>query len=295
MNITIWGTRGSYPVCRQEVMKYGGNTTCLSIEVGNQFFIIDGGTGIARLGQHLLSRHESQSFQLFLTHPHWDHVMGLPFFSPFYNPDYTVNIYGSDSENKRLEEIFSFQHKEQSFPIPFESLKANINLNQIDQGDIKQFEQVKVIAHRLNHPGVNLGYRVESPQGTFVLLTDLAPIENNYLGQGMAKQAEDNPKDFEDKYYNDLVSFIQGADLVMHDTNFTKDEIVGRHHWGHSTPEDALQLLSQLDQPPMLILSHHDPNHPDDMMDAIYEHTRLEGKRRGIEVMIAKEGGQFKL
>lgn len=276
-------------------MKYGGNTTCLSIEAEQQFFIVDGGTGIARLGQHLLTHHEHKHFQLFLTHPHWDHVMGLPFFSPFYNPDYTVDIYGADSENKPLKEIFSFQHKEQSFPVPFESLKAGINLNQIDQGHTSQFGNITVIAHRLNHPGVNLGYRFESQKGVFVILTDLASIEDNYLSQGMAKQAQDNPQKFEERYYHDLVEFIRGADLVMHDTNFTQDEIVGRRHWGHSTPEDALDLLSQLNAPPMLILSHHDPNHPDSMMDDIYQHTRQEGKRRGIEVMIAKEGGSFQL
>lgn len=277
------------------MMKYGGNTTCLSIEAGGHFFIVDGGTGIARLGHSLLADRVHQTFQLFLTHPHWDHVMGLPFFSPFYNPDFTVNIYGADSENKHLKEIFSFQHKEQSFPVPFESLKAHIHLHQIDQGDVQHFDRIQVHSHRLNHPGVDLGYRFESPEGTFVMLTDLAPIEDNYLGQGMVAEAEADPKGFEARYYQALIDFVRGADLVMHDTNFTTEEMVGKRHWGHSTPEDALDLLSHLDAPPMLILSHHDPNHPDAMMDEIYTAVRTEGRRRGIEVMIAKEGGNFEL
>ena len=148
---------------------------------------------------------------------------------------------------------------------------------------------------QLNHPGYDLGYRFEAPSGTFVILTDLAPIENNLLGAGMTEAAEGRQAQFEQDYYSGLVEFVRGADLVYHDTNFTDDEIEGRVHWGHSTPTHALALLSQLESPPGLILSHHDPDHSDDQLDAIYSATRSEGKSRGIEVLIAKEGGSFQL
>ena len=111
------------------------------------------------------------------------------------------------------------------------------------------------------------------------MLTDLAPIEDNHLGMGMQERSLEDPKGLEREYTEGLVEFIRGAALIMHDTNFTEEEIVGKRHWGHSTPEDALKLVSHLDNPPAIMLSHHDPNHTDDDMQHIYETTRRKGPK----------------
>jgi phosphoribosyl 1,2-cyclic phosphodiesterase len=295
MKITVFGTRGSYPVCRPSVVRYGGNTTCLYLECGNDRIIIDGGSGVATLGKQLVDSGASGQLHLFLTHPHWDHVMGLPFFAPFYAPGFAVRVYGADSDNKTLESVLSTQHAERHFPVPFGSLTTSVETQRLAPGEGVQVGSVRIRSLQLNHPGMNLGYRFEGPSGTFVILTDLAPITGNVLGHGMVESAEGKARAFEQDYVSGLVEFLRGADLVYYDTNFTDDEIEGRFHWGHSTPTQALDVVSQLKDGPALILSHHDPNHSDDFMDALYAETRARGREQRVEVLIAREGESFDL
>ncbi|MEC9070994.1 MAG: MBL fold metallo-hydrolase, partial [Myxococcota bacterium] len=236
-----------------------------------------------------------KNLQLFLTHPHWDHVLGYPYFRPFYDERFDITIHGADSENKTLEDIFSTQHKAGNFPVPFQELRASITLNRLQPGTTIRLGDLEVQSLQLNHPGVDLGYRFQAEHASAVLLTDLAPIRDNLLGDGMARLADDNSRAFEQDHYSGLVDFVKGADLVLHDTNFTEEEIVGKRHWGHSTPDDALKLLSHHDAPPALVLTHHDPDHNDEIMDAIYEETKKKGREMGVDVLIAKEGEVFDL
>lgn len=298
MRLTVYGTRASYPVCRPGYTYYGGNTTCFLLEDGGERIIIDGGTGLFPLGRQLVSEaRPAEQLRVFLTHPHWDHVMGFPLFLPAYDSRFHIAIYGADSENKQLDQIFANQHRAGNFPVSFEKLNASLNFRRIVSGASIEAGAVSVRCLQLNHPGVDMGYRFTSRgnTGSIVILTDLAPIEGNHLGDGMAQAADGRARQFEQDYVSALVEFVAGADLVIYDTNFTEDEIVGKRHWGHSTPQEAMRILSHLDDPPALVLSHHDPGHDDATMDAIYEASRLEGKARGIEVFIAREGGVFEL
>jgi phosphoribosyl 1,2-cyclic phosphodiesterase len=296
MRLTIWGTRGSYPVCRPDVSRYGGNSTCFSIECQGQELIIDGGTGIVPLGRQLTRQYpQGRQLSLFLTHSHWDHVLGYPFFGPFYDRRFHIDIYGADSENRTLDDVFSQQYSEDNFPVPFQDQGSHLRLHRIGHGSRINLGSLAVHAIQLNHPGMDLGYRFSTGQGDVAILTDLAPIKDNLLGQEMKSHAGDRPRSFELDYSHSLVELIRGTDLVIYDTNFTEEEIVGKRHWGHSTPEEALRTLSHLDAPPALVLSHHDPGHDDDTMDAILAHTRRLGKTMGIEVLIAREGGVFEL
>ena len=296
MKLKVWGTRGSYPVCRPNVMRYGGNTTCLELWTADDHVVIDGGSGIAPLGRELIvTAGGPMHLNLMLTHPHWDHVLGYPYFQPFYDPRFTIDIYGADSENKTLEAIFSTQHQAGNFPIGFDDLESSLKLNQLQPEQIVNLNTMQVRTIQLNHPGMDLGYRFEANGASVVFLTDLAPIEDNHLGVGMAEKAADNAKALEQDYYSALVEFVRGADLVLHDTNFTEEEIVGKRHWGHSTPQMAIQLLSELDAPPPLVLTHHDPDHSDEMMDEIYEQAKRDGKHDRVDVLIAKEGEVFEL
>jgi phosphoribosyl 1,2-cyclic phosphodiesterase len=277
-------------------MRYGGNTTCLYLEDGATRVIIDGGSGIANLGRQLLAEGLPLDLHLFVTHPHWDHVMGLPFFAPLYHGGNKVCVYGAESQSKSLHSILATQHLESTFPVRFQALAAEILARPLCAGQEVDINGMRVLTIQLNHPGMNLGYRFEgSAGGSFVILTDLAPIERNYLGDGMQERAADGALAFEQVYTTGLLNFVRGADLIYFDTNFTDDEIEGKLHWGHSTPTTALQLLSQLDHPPALVLSHHDPNHSDDFMDQLYEHTRRQGKQHGIEVLIGREREGFEL
>lgn len=297
MHITIWGTRGSYPVCRPEVMRYGGNTTCFELHEGDDRIVVDGGTGAVALGRELVhtERQAGAQVSLFLTHPHWDHVIGLPYFGPFYDEAFTIDVYGASSENRKLEAVLATQHEQAHFPVPFRELRAAIHVHELGPTSRVKLRSLEVSSMQLNHPGMDLGYRFESPSAVAIVLTDLAPIEDNHLGAGMAAAAEGAARAFEQDYYGALVEFVRGADIVLHDTNFTEDEIANRRHWGHSTPDEALRLLSHLDMPPALVLCHHDPDHSDATMDEIYEAAKKAGRRQATEVLIAKEGGVLQL
>ncbi|RLB53907.1 MAG: hypothetical protein DRI90_20735 [Deltaproteobacteria bacterium] len=296
MRLTVHGTRGSYPVCRAGYNRFGGNTTCLFLRSGQDQIIIDGGSGLLPLGDRLArdcdARHR---VHVFLTHPHWDHVVGFPFFRPAYDARFTITIYGADSENKKLEQIFQSQYRSGSFPVAFDALPARMGFHRLQAGDEVRLVDTTVRCIQLNHPGMDLGYRFDSARGSIVILTDLAPIVGNILGLGMKERAADHPHAFEQDYQSMLVDFIKGADLVLYDTNFTEEEIVGKQHWGHSTPQEALQVLGHLDAPPGLVLAHHDPDHDDACMDEIYRLAGRAGGSQGIDVFIAKEGGSFEL
>ena len=295
MKITIYGTRGSYPVCGAKIIRYGGNTTCFYIEYNDEKIIVDGGSGIVKLGDDIMlnSEYFGSEFNILVTHTHWDHIMGFPYFRPFYYKGYKINVTGSDAETMKLQDVFYKQHNRINHPVPFESLKADMTFNEISAGDDFSLGVIKIKTYQLNHPGKDLGYRFETDNGIFVILTDLAVIENNYLAIGFEKLAKEDSKKLERDYYEGLVEFIRGADLVLHDTNFTEEEIQNKRHWGHSSPLDALNLLSEHNSSPALVLSHHDPFHNDRDMDEIYKNAKRKGKDMGIDVLIAKEGGSF--
>ncbi len=296
MRVKVYGSRGSYPVCRRNVVRYGGNTTCWLLESGNEVVIIDGGSGIVSLGRELVTRYpEGRTIHICLTHPHWDHMLGLPFFEPIFKSHFSIIVHGADSENKPLESVLATQHKEDSFPVSFNHLPSNISFDRLQPGDTRCIGHITVSTLQLNHPGMDLGYRFETDRSIFVFFTDLAPIAGNYLGAGMTSRAEGREAAFERDYWASLVAMTAGADLVLHDTNFTDKEIEGHMHWGHSTPSQALELLAQHATPPALILSHHDPGHSDTDMDDIYELAKNQGKEHGVEVLIAKEGGVYQL
>jgi ribonuclease BN (tRNA processing enzyme) len=273
-------------------MRYGGNTTCLLLEHGSEKVVIDGGSGIMPLGRQLMEQSEQGMLSLFLTHAHWDHVLGLPFFKPLYSAGYRVNVYGASTENRRLDDLLATQHADRFFPIRFHELAADIRIRTLSGGETVSLPGIEVSTMQLNHPGLDLGYRFQTKSGVFVMLTDLAPIANNVLGHGMQDTGKCE-KDVATCYTDALTEFVRGADVVVHDTNFTDQEIEGKVHWGHSTPSHALALLSALDQKPALVLSHHDPAHSDDFMDGFYDETRARGRELGVDVMVAREGWSF--
>ena len=179
----------------------------------------------------------------------------------------------------QVDDVFSQQHHGENFPVPFDTLKANINFMKLKGGDNIDLCHFKIKTLQLNHPGIDLGYRFESPNGVFIFLTDLADIKDNILGMNMSEKAKSDPKKYENDYNEKLLQFVTGADIIMHDTNFTEEEIKDKRHWGHSSPDDAINLINKIEnKKPSLILSHHDPFHTDKDMDEIYKITKEKAK-----------------
>ena len=262
MRIRFWGVRGSIPVPGQATVKYGGNTPCLDILTADQqVLIIDAGTGIRRLGQVLLEEYERRVIaRIFLSHTHWDHIQGLPFFAPLISRRNRVNVYGAKRAGKHLEEILAGQFFEPYLPFAYRSLQATMQVQEIDAGEtIVIGEKTTVTAAPLNHPGGALGFRVEDEGVVFTYCCDTMHEEN----------------DFDEN----LLALAQGANLLVHDAHFASRELSSKFvDWGHSSWYEAANLARAAGAK-TLGLFHYAPDLADVELDEIRDEARAEFPR----------------
>ncbi len=267
MIVTLLGVRGSRPVAMMDVLRYGGNTTSFKIEAHDMPPIyVDGGTGLYEEGLRLGSEGIPETLNIFVTHTHWDHILAFPFFKPLYHEGCSINIYAPVSRGQRFIELIQGQHTPRAFPVPFSQLKANQNFIDAKPGDCFDLGSSVARCFQLNHPGTTLGWRFEADDRAVAIITDTAPIAGNYLGEGMSEKAESDPTSFEASFHDGLVDFMRNADLVIFDTHFTEEGIVDRRHWGHSTPEMAIDLCLEAGAK-RLVLHHHAPEDTDERVD----------------------------
>jgi len=291
VEVTFWGVRGSYPIARPDNVRYGGNSTCLHIgtpEDGE--WILDGGSGIHRLGQAMLQREFGRGegyARILISHTHWDHILGFPFFAPFYVAGNRFDIYSGGQEGALIEDILAGQHRADGFPVPMENLKAELAFHELPPGGEVVVGSVSVSTIQINHPGITLGYSMETGgahPAKLVVYTDTARIHAVRLGDGME---EIDP----DAYTAMLVEHSSGADLLVHDAQFTEDEIRGKEHWGHCTPGDALELATEAGAA-RLALFHHAPEHSDEQVEAMEREVAASTE---VEVFAAAEGATVAL
>jgi phosphoribosyl 1,2-cyclic phosphodiesterase len=250
MQIRCYGARGSIAVSGPSHLKYGGDTTCLEIRADSgSEVIIDAGTGIRRLGLDLLKR-PSADYHILFTHLHWDHVIGFPVFAPLYQADTTIHMLSRAYEPDDLERAFQKIMHPPGFPVSLKQVVADIRYEPIDKtGASIGGLQIKTIA--LDHPQGGVGYTFTENGHTFVMLTD-----------NEVSRIVDKPDIF-DRY----VAFCRGADLLLHDAQYTPEEYVHTRGWGHSTYTDAVRLAAAAGVK-RLGLFHHDPERTDDEIDA---------------------------
>lgn len=259
MKITCWGTRGSISVGDADVSRYGGDT--ISIEVtsdSGDLVILDAGTGIRKLGKSLKKETvDSKPINIFFSHYHLDHITGMPFFSPIFNSNARINVFGPVLENvNSVSDVFSTIIGSPYFPLSLESgdaIKANIKFQDIGEERL-QIGDLKISTIRINHTNHGgLGYKIEENGKTFVFLTD------NELGTI-------HPFGHE---FNDYVEFCRDADLLFHDAQFTNEEYDNFKEWGHSTIEDVTKL-AQLANVKKCGFLHYAPNRTDDEVSKLY-------------------------
>ena len=264
--------RGSIPTPGSKTVRFGGNTSCVEVRDGNQIIILDAGTGLRALGRTLLVEFKNQplNITLLLTHTHWDHIQGLPFFGPIYNSRCRLRIVGCEGARKGLVNILTGQMESTYFPVPFDKLPSNIEVVELKRLDFK-IGSVRVRAQRANHPGVCVGYRLSTAHGSVAYFPDNEP-----------RPGGEN---------QEMVQFLKAADVLILDSQY--DAIEYRHHtgWGHGCVDDsvALALAAKIKR---LCLFHHDPERSDRQMEAILKHARrlVTSQRAKMKVDAAREG-----
>jgi phosphoribosyl 1,2-cyclic phosphodiesterase len=276
MKLTFWGTRGSIPVPGRETTTYGGNTTCLEIvlESGKRI-IVDAGTGIRALGEQLSGKGDPLDLHLLITHIHWDHILGFPFFSPIYQASNKISIDGFHTCMKGLRVPFDNKMVDGLFPVRFEALKAQIGyLETVEYGSL-HIDGAVVDSIPLQHPQGGLGYRFQEGNQTLVFLTDNELTEEAWAGRHPDEYAE----------------FCEGADVLIHDAQFTPEEHGERKGWGHSDYVGALELAARSGVQ-KLILFHHDPPRTDTDLATIRDRCRALAKKSNPEIVVelATEG-----
>ena len=285
-SLTFWGTRGSIPTPGPETARYGGNTACISIDgSAGRLVILDAGSGLRPLGHELMKqRNGPLTADILLSHTHWDHIQGLPFFKPLSARGTSVCIYGAAQEGVPLKEILGRQMDPMVFPVPLNALAAALTVVEISEGDF-EIDDFRVCAFRLRHPGTTLGYRLIPSSGG----REVAYVTDNELGPGGSYEV---PADWRAR----LVEFVAGADTLIHDAMYLDQIIQARAGWGHSTPRQAVDLAHE-GRCSRLILFHHEPEHDDAALDRLLADTRDYARRLApkLEVEAAAEGMKFSL
>jgi phosphoribosyl 1,2-cyclic phosphodiesterase len=284
--VTFWGTRGSIPTPGAHTARYGGNTPCVAVEAtgggrGNgQLVILDAGTGIRALGRELVERQNGAvQAEILLSHAHWDHIQGLPHFKPFFAPGNAVRIWGSRQGTTSLEAILRQQMDPAVFPVPLDALSAQLTVQQVDQGDFS-VGPFRVRSIKLRHPGTTLGYRLTPGPGGAAM----AYLTDNELGPGGHYHTPPS-------WRKELVAFLAGVELLIHDAMYTPEELEEHRGWGHSTFEEAVALAGEAGVK-RLVLFHHEPEHGDEAIDALVAAARRQARAKGMpaEVVAAQEG-----
>jgi phosphoribosyl 1,2-cyclic phosphodiesterase/CheY-like chemotaxis protein len=282
--IKFWGTRGSVPVSGKPYIVHGGNTSCVEVRSGEDIVILDAGTGIRPLGGELL-REQHRRIHLFVTHTHWDHIQGFPFFGPAFLSGFNITVYGASGFGKDLHGIFQGQLDKDYFPIQLEDFMAKIEF-QILQDRSVRIGDMKVSWEFTNHPGAAVGYRVDLHGRSIAYVSD-NEFARGYLG---APQILTRDHDLVAPSAA-LIDLLEGVDLLIHECQYTNEEYPGHIGWGHSSLSNAAQLV-KLCRPKRWVVTHHDPTHSDETLDHKLLLTRqvLSDIGYPIEVQHAADG-----
>ncbi|MBL8920671.1 MAG: MBL fold metallo-hydrolase [Myxococcaceae bacterium] len=268
----FWGVRGSIPSPGPETSRYGGNTPCVEVRIGEELVLFDLGTGVREFGQAAPRPVEGA---IFLSHYHYDHLQGLPFFGPIFDPRSRFVIRGPTRDGRTVKDVIAGQMQQPFFPVTAEMVfRAHLEYEPFAAGDRAHVGQGVITAIETHHPGGNLAYRIECRGRSIVYATDTE--------HGTARDAQ-------------LVEFARGADVFIYDAMYTEDEYLGRSGsprigWGHSTLETAVKVADDADVG-TLVLFHHEPTRTDDAMDELVKTA----KRLRKNTIAAKEGLVLKL
>lgn len=269
--VKFWGVRGSIACPSPDHVVYGGNTSCVLLTMGDRRIILDAGTGIRGVGHYFLNN-KITTADILLTHTHWDHINGFPFFAPVFRPQHEFHIYAGHLKNMGgIQHVLANQMANPTFPVPLDALQASLHFHDFEQGTVLDLgDGILVRTMPLCHPSGATGYRVDYAGKSVCYVTDTEHVP----GQPNAN----------------ILSLIEGADLVIYDSTYTDDEFPSRVGWGHSTWQEGVRLCRQA-QAKRLAIFHHDPDHDDHFMEKIED----EARQMWSSVLVARDNMEVTL
>lgn len=293
MKIKFWGVRGSIPSPGPNTVKYGGNTSCIEIRTdNNELIILDGGTGIYPLAQSLLAELPVTA-NIFITHSHWDHIHGLPFFIPIFIPGNLLRLHGAYDfvSGRGVEQVMEIQLQYSFFPVREAEMKAAIKYFSVSPGQSVQVGSATVTPVLLNHPVVNFGYRIDC-EGKSVFFTGDHEPHYNIFSPG-----DDEYQKYQaliEEKERDILEAIKGVDILIADSSYTQEEYAAKKGWGHGTYDSSIELSKKAGAK-ILYCTHHEPTRSDDELEREFTKAlnRYPLQSGDPEYRLAKEGEEI--
>ncbi len=294
MKIRFWGVRGSIASPGPKTVRYGGNTTCIEIRTDHdELLILDAGTGIFPLSHTLLAEMPLTA-NVLLSHTHWDHIQGLPFFVPNFVPGNTLRLHGAFDpiSGKGVEQAMAVQLQYSYFPVREAELKARIDYVTLMPEEPVRIGSATITPYLLNHPVINLGYRIEADGKSVFFTGDHEPPQNIYM-PGDADHAE--YQTFVDEKEQAIQRAMQGVDVLIADSSYTAAEYPGKRGWGHGSFASSIDYARRAGAR-VLFCTHHEPTRSDDALEAAFAEALAAEPtqpRSPLDIRLAREGETF--
>lgn len=290
MKIKFWGVRGSIPSPGPKTQRYGGNTTCIEVRTDdNELIILDGGTGIFTFAQELL-KELPVTAHIFNTHSHWDHIQGLPFFIPIFIPGNTIHLYGAFDpiSGAGPERIMNIQMQYSYFPVREAEMRSRIHYVTVMPHELVKIGNTNITPTLLNHPVVNLGYRIDCNGKSIFFTGDHEPHYNIY------EPGEDSYADYQALIEEQKASILQamkGVDILIADSSYTEAEYPSKKGWGHGTFDSCIEMAKSAGAK-ILYCTHHEPTRSDDDLEKVFAEAVARNDCTSLDVRLAREGDE---
>ena len=292
MQARFWGTRGSIAAPGPRTTHFGGNTSCVELTTpSGGVLVLDCGTGARLLGNRMVATASGPvSATILLSHTHWDHIQGFPFFAPLFQPDNHFKVYGPEGAHLSLRDVLAGQMEHHYFPVELDQLAARISYEDLCEGSF-EIDGLRVRTQHMNHPSPTLGYRIEAEGKSICYLCDHEPYFEDIWRDGAPHGRSESILEEGDRRH---AGYMQGADVVIHEAQYTPEEYPSKRHWGHSTYIYAIEL-AVLAGVRRLFLTHHDPSHDDEFIADLEKKAQKLARSLDsrLEVCCAYEGCEF--